>query len=119
MQLDMLALLRNPPVRRPIDPYGPVVQGDVHEHLFLPHPRLAWNRADIKLHRHTDGLWMWSTSVNCDESGRGYQVGPKWGNFAESRDDALYYAVQEIANHLNSSKSADARAIKAWAEALA
>lgn len=95
-QPSLFDMLRGPMIVRPCDGLGPVVQGEADETLILPHPRLAWDRARIELHRHTDGLWMWSVSLHGDEgAGGGYKVGPKWGRFAESRDDALFFAVQE------------------------
>lgn len=95
-QLSLFDVLRGPMIVRPCDGFGPVVQGEADETMILPHPRLAWDRARIELHQHTDGLWMWSVSLSGDNGcGGGYKVGPKWGRFAASRDDALHYAVQE------------------------
>lgn len=91
-QLSLFDALHEPAIRRPVDRYGEVVRGNPDETLVLPHPRLAWDLARIELHRHTDGLWMWSAST----CGRGYKVGPKWGQFARSRGDALYHGAQEI-----------------------
>lgn len=79
---------------------------------------MAWNFADIKLHRHDDGLWMWSVAFCCDGEGSGYQVGPKWGKFAETRDDALFYAIAEMRTRLEARKSADAIKILTWLETL-
>lgn len=95
-QLNLFDVLRRPPVTVAIDRNGPVIKGDVDETLTLPHPRMAWDYAEIELHRHTDGLWMWSVSWNADMGGGGYRVGAKWGKFAETRDDALYYACCEL-----------------------
>lgn len=117
-QLNLFDALHAPPVQVPIDANGSVVQGDVDEYLFLPHPRMAWHRAEIELHRHENGLWMWSTSWHCEEQGSGYRVGPKWGKFAESRADALFYAVREITSRLDGRDSADAKQIIAWAASL-
>lgn len=94
-QPSLFDALRAPMIERPCDGLGPVVQGEADETLILPHPRLAWDRGRIELHRHTDGLWMWSVLLGGEGEGGGYKVGPKWGRFAESRDDALFYAVRE------------------------
>ncbi|MBT0780551.1 hypothetical protein [Paracoccus sp. pheM1] len=91
-QLSLFDALRQPPVMRPVEPSGTVVQGEIDETLTLPHPRLAWPLARIELHQHVDGLWMWSVSM----AGGGYRVGPKWGKFAQSRDDARSYACDEL-----------------------
>lgn len=122
-QLDLFALMRNPPVRCPVDPDGPVIQGEPDETLRFRHPRLAWDIARIELHLHSDGLWMWATSGG----GGSYKVGPKWGRFARTRDDALYYATQELLTGLRRKldqpegyalTAAQIRAAIAWAEAL-
>lgn len=118
MQLGLFDALRDPPVIMQVDADGPVIQGDLDEVLTLAHPRMAWDRATIELHRHTGGLWMWSTSWNSDSGGSGYRVGPKWGKFASSRDDALFYAVREIEQRLELKGSADAAQIIAWARGL-
>jgi hypothetical protein len=99
-QFDLLALLAPvpaPAIIRPCDADGAVVRGEVDETLTLPHPRMAWHSARIELHRHDDGLWMWSTSWQDDDgSGATYRVGPKWGKFAATRDDALAHASGEL-----------------------
>lgn len=117
-QLSLFDALHKPPVRRPVDPDGPVVQGKPDEVHRLPHRRLAWALAEIELHRHEDGLWMWSASWHADNAGGSYRVGEKWGRFAESRDDALYHAVGEIRDGIGRRDSADARKILEWAEGL-
>lgn len=120
-QLDMFTAMRRPPVRRAVERDGPVVQGDVDEHLFLAHPRMAWNRADIELHRHENGLWMWSTRYMLAIGGGGYRVGEKWGKFAESRDDALFYAGQELRESIANPRDEDvkpARLILAWLDQI-
>lgn len=117
-QLSLFDTLRRPPVRVAVDPDGPVVRGDVNEALVLPHPRMAWDYAEIELHRHDNGLWMWSTSYNADMSGGGYRVGAKWGKFAETRDDALFYACCEIESNLRGHDGRDAALILKWIEGL-
>ena len=117
-QLGLFDLLHAPPVIRPVDPDGAVVrEPDVV--LSLPHPRMAWNYADIELHQHDDGLWMWATSYCSDGAGGGYRVGAKWGHFAETRDDALYYAIAELKERLARRPCADASKILTWLEGLA
>ena len=116
--------MRSPPITRPVDPDGHVIQGEPDEVLRLPHPRLAWDIARIQLHRHSDGLWMWAIG----HAVVGFRVGPKWGRFADTRDDALYYAAQELIArmHLELSRTpiiistpAEMRQAIAWAEGLA
>jgi hypothetical protein len=93
--------LREPPVKKAVDPDGPVVQGEVDEEHVLPHPKMAWDYARIQLHQDEDGLWMWGTYLTRDDgSGGGYRVGRKWGRFAVSRDDALFYAGEEIRDRI-------------------
>lgn len=117
-QLDLFSALHSPAIVLPVDPDGPVIQGEIDEVLSLRHGRLAWNRADIQIHRHNDGRWMWSTSYHAGDHGGGYRVGPKWGKFAETRDDALFYAVRELTERLSGNESRDARDILAWMAAL-
>lgn len=118
IQLGLFDALRAPPIILPVDPDGLLIQGEVDERLCLRHPRLAWDRAEIEIHRHDDGLWMWSASWHCEMCGSGYRVGPKWGKFAESRDDALFYAISEIREGLSELHSRDADAIRQWLERL-
>lgn len=92
MQLSMFDLIRQPPITMAVDPDGPVVQGQPHETLILPHPRMAWDLARIELHPHGD-LWMWAASSPCCGHRK---VGAKWGRFAACRDDAAHYAACEI-----------------------
>lgn len=120
-QLDLFSALRQPAIIRPVDPMGSVVQGDPDETLTLPHPRLAWHLARIELHRHSDGTWMWSASM----CGGGYKVGPKWGRFAATRDDALHWAVEELLERQAVRWSdglfvtpAQYASIRAWAEEM-
>lgn len=119
-QPSLFDVLRAPPVVLSGPLEDCVVKGEIDEHLFLPHPRMAWHQAEIKLHRHTNGLWMWSTATSRGGAGWGYHVGPKWNNFAESRDDALFYAVQEIQEKVQGSvhKQPSDAAILAWLETL-
>ncbi|MDX8513550.1 hypothetical protein [Mesorhizobium captivum] len=86
--------------------------------VVLPHKRLAWDQATIELHRHDNGLWMWSTSFHCDSRGSGYKVGPKWGKFAESKADALFHAVRELEDRLERIEGPTAALILSWAGGL-
>lgn len=126
-QPSLLDMMRGAPIIRPVDPLGEVIQGDPDEVLRLKHSRLAWDITRIELHQHSDGLWMWS--VSC--AGGGYRVGPKWGKFAATRDDALHHAAQELIEKMRGKLArADAgcgqiitpaqmRQAIAWAEGLA
>ena len=121
MQLDLFAATRAPMIRRPVAPHGQVERGKVDEELSLAQPRMAWAAARIELHRHcATGLWMWSTSFNTAMGGRSYRVGEKWGNFAATRDDALFYAITEMRERLGSRENdKDIRRILAWLDGLA
>lgn len=113
-QLSLFDTLRTPAIRKPVEPNGRVLQGDPDVVFRLKHPRLAWDRARIELHQHTDGLWMWSASFHCDNFGGGYRVGAKWGRFAQTRDDALFYAASEIEESLKGKPGKDASLVLAW-----
>lgn len=113
-QLSLFDTLRGPAIRKPIDPNGRVLQGDPDVVFRLKHPRLAWDRARIELHQHTDALWMWSASFHCDNFGGGYRVGPKWGRFAQTRNDALFYAGSEIEERLKDKPGKEAALVLAW-----
>jgi len=120
-QHNLLDLLHEPPILRPVVSDGSVVRDEPDEVHRLPHPRMAWDYAVIELHQAGNGLWMWSVS-HCDDCGNGggYRVGEKWGRFARSRDDALYYAIEElrdkVARRRRPCKSH--RRILDWAERL-
>ena len=98
--MNLLDLMRTPPIRKRVDPDEPVLLTSPDEELILPHPRMAWDSARIQLHQQTDGLWMWATSFGTSQRGSGYAIGAKWGNFAETRDDALHWAIQELSGRL-------------------
>lgn len=121
-QLSMLDLMEPPPALmiEPVDANGPVIQGDPQEYLFLPRHGNACPLAEIELHQHTDGRWMWSASYGLlNGSGRSYKVGPKWGRFAATRHDALRAAVDELVGGIT--KREDCTSIPkiiAWARGL-
>lgn len=123
VQASLFDLMASPPLLLPVDADGAVVlQPD--ETLCLKHPKLAWDLARIELHLDNSlcyqwsGCWMWSASF-CTECGNGhsYRVGPKWGKFARSRDDALFYAVQELRRGLDGREGNHSR-VFAWLDGL-
>jgi len=120
-QFDFFAAIaptRAPAAPRRIDPDGEVVRGDIMETLILPHPRMAWDYARIELHPHTDGRWMWSTSWSDEQGGGSYRVGPKWGNFAQTRDDALFYACAEMRDRMRAGGKVGQMILR-WLDGLA
>lgn len=118
-QLSLFDAARRPPVIVAIEPGGHVLQGEADRSWILRHPRLAWDSARIELHRHTNGLWMWGVDFHIENHGGGYRVGRKWGKFAETIDDALYYAVDELLSRIEEDKSSDATRVRTWARGLA
>lgn len=96
IQLSMFDLFRPAPIRSAVDPDGMVVAGRIHTILRLPHPRQKQHDlARIEIHPH-ENHWMWATAYNLEQGGSGYRVGPKWGHFATSMEDAIYWAVREM-----------------------
>lgn len=90
-------------IRHPVIPNADVVRDDdlIESFEFGSRPlKGTANKSapyiTIEIAQHTDGMWMWSTS--CFWKGRysGYRVGPKWGNFTYSREDAITAAVREV-----------------------
>lgn len=62
---------------------------------------------------------MWSTNMQTETRGGGYKVGEKWGKFAETRDDALHYAINELRERLAECASdASVPRILAWLKGL-
>ncbi len=122
MQMNFLDLME-PPVAvmiEPVQPMGQVVQGEPDETLVLPRPGNANPLAEIELHRHVDGRWMWSAS-HCllNGAGRSYKVGPKWGRFAATRSDALRAAVDELTERLSKREACSSiPKIISWARGL-
>jgi len=116
----LLDLMRPQPDLAPVDPGGSVVRGAPDRVIPMPRPKIGCH-AEIELHRHDDGRWMWSVSVECDNSYSGYRVGPKWGQFSASEDDALYWAARELLGRLARNPGAETASrarIRAWAEGL-
>lgn len=114
-QLSMFDLFRPPPILRSVDSDGRVVVGRIHTILRLPHPRQKQNDlARIELHPH-ENYWMWATSFSLEQGGNGYRVGPKWGHFAVSMEDAIYWAVRELQKGLSQYGQSKSRvAIERW-----
>ena len=84
----------------PKDPNGSLVDGKPDETIDFDTGDFIHPEAVIQLHQHTDGTWMWSTSVMVEKMSWAYDVGDMWGNFALSRDSALTCAIEEIKKHL-------------------
>jgi hypothetical protein len=92
-------------ILRPVDPYGPIIQND-DQIEFLVHGKatlfddqrnhISIPSTTIQIAQHTDGTWMWATQTHSTWSGRGYRIGPKWGKFAPTRQDAIAAACNEI-----------------------
>ncbi|QND42327.1 hypothetical protein HB770_10960 [Rhizobium leguminosarum bv. viciae] len=120
MQLGLFDTLRSKPIRLPVAPHGSVLlaASDPDFTFRLPHPRMVWDRAEIEVHRHEDGMWMWSASFMADSEGSSYRVGPKWGKFAETREDALFFAVEELEARIGKKAGSDAALILKWLNAL-
>lgn len=111
---NLLDLMQPPAIARAVDCALGVVEGEPDETLRLEHPKMAWDRATIELHQHTDGLWMWSTSAQAGTRGFGYRIGPKWGKFAPDRASALHWAIKELTDQLDGNTHQDADTIRAW-----
>lgn len=102
MQLTIFDTPPKPALIRKVDPDGSIVQGKPKISLSLQKSNPdALPTVRIQLHPDDDGLWMWSTLLNLDSGGGGYKVGRKWGNFAHSQGDALFYAKEEVRARLN------------------
>ena len=117
IQPSLLDLMREPMVKRPVDKDGHVIKCEPHRTLLWRGKR-HWEMARIELHPASDGLWMWSTSVAADHHGYGYRVGEKWGRFARSENDALWYAVEEMLAHIERRDGPTINAVRTWAKGL-
>jgi hypothetical protein len=121
-QLSLFDALRAPPIIRPVQPRGHVLQEEPEYTLVLPSQgKRVWPNACIEIHPTADGLWMWSTSFNTGTTGSTYRVGEKWGHFARSRDDALHYAIEEMRSRVMGLQACDkhARPILVWLDEIA
>lgn len=93
-------------IHRPVEPYGHVVQDDclIERIEYGAHNLIGSTKGrkravpdiEIEIAQHDDGLWMWGTSSMIRGGYRGYRVGPKWGKFARTREDAIAAACNEI-----------------------
>ena len=110
-----------PPIRGRSDPAGKVIpDGEVDETHSMPGLK-KHERCEIQLHRDRErGLWMWGTRVQFEGGGHGYQVGPKWGQFAKERAHALHWAFDELKKMAGSRTEGDAvlKRIAKWEESL-
>lgn len=97
-----------------------VVSGAAREVFTLLRSSNAIPYAVIELHQHNDGRWMWSSSFNLSNgSGRCYKVGPKWGNFAASRSEAMVRAKREMLQEMGGSEACGSVSrIKSWMKEL-
>ena len=102
----------------PKNPNGSLVGGKPDETLEFDTGEFVMPEATIQLHEHTDGRWMWSTSVMVESVVWGYDVGAMWGNFAASRDEALSFAVGEIRSSLFFHKCEASEGVLKWCAEL-
>ena len=120
--LPLIDLMHAPPIAVPVAPDEGVVEGEVDETLILQVARKARHgipQARIELHRdRARDLWMWSWSYSIEGRGSGYRVGPKWHNFADTRDAALHWARGELLVQIAGKDTPLAQRIRAWAEGL-
>lgn len=105
-------------IRTPVEPHGHVIQDDTQiETLtfgsFRLYPSGSTPVVIIEIAQHIDGLWMWSTSMHGSSGGYGYRVGPKWGRFARTRQDAITAACNEIEDRGNATAE-----VLAWLDQL-
>lgn len=115
-QLSMFSLFRPEPMRRAVDPQGMVISGRVHTVLRLAHPKEPnCDIARVEIHPY-EGRWMWATAFSINgQGGNGYRVGPKWGKFAASFEDSIYWAVQELRESIAKySRSNEVVEIERW-----
>lgn len=114
--MNLLDLMTAPPIVRPVEPKGHVVQGRAQE-VMCWHERSY--SAQIELHPQ-DGLWMWSVCYTLPGGGSGYKVGAKWGRFAACRADALHHAIAELTDKMARREAHEplAARVLAWAGSL-
>jgi hypothetical protein len=123
----LLDMMRSPPIRKTVDPDGPVCGPDADvETLALPQAKRSAPLAEIQIAKDADGHWMWAVLWQTGEAGHSSRVGPKWGRFAASRADAVFHAAGELIAAMekyrrwlsgrNEREAALAGRISAWAE---
>lgn len=119
--MDLLDLMVDPPIIRPVDPDGLVIQGEADETFECRPPgwRLAYPMARIELHKDKSGEWMWSVAYTLGSSqGSSYKVGPKWGKFARTRASALHWACDELRGKIEGKDHSDVLRIMTWMDTL-
>lgn len=119
-QASLFDTLRAPATIIPCNPDGNVLQGDADETLRMERKDYAIPFVVIDLHQVRDGKhkgkWMWGIAINRkNSSGCSYKVGEKWGKFAENRDDALFYAREEVTQRYQQEQGCpEWPQVKAW-----
>lgn len=95
MQLNLFSCLEPVLHQEPVRPDWRVcTESEIDERIALRGRRVS---LEIELAR--DGnRWFFSTSFSGPTGGYCYAVGRKWGKYADTRADALYFARQEIMN---------------------
>ncbi|MEM1088183.1 MAG: hypothetical protein AAGH90_10660 [Pseudomonadota bacterium] len=113
-QLSFFDTMRAPAIRKPVERDGRVIRRKIETVLRLAHPKLAWAQARIEVHPSGE-YWMWATGYNTGQGGSGYRVGEKWGKFAHTREDAIYWACNEIRTALaKREETKGTRSIQRW-----
>lgn len=98
-----------------INKHGVIVAPD--EEVILHHPRLAWDRADIRLHRVKAG-WVMGCAAHSGSGGFAWPCSPRHGLFP-SRDAALFAAISVIRNRIERDRGGAAwREITSWLDGL-
>ena len=120
-RMPLLDVLHAPATIMPVDPHGATIpRSEIDEILRLPMKRYVGDQARIQLHRDRGlDLWMWATWHEVEHGGGGYRVGPKWGKFAETRESALHWAINELLDRIADYDTPQARRIRTWLEGLA
>lgn len=96
MQLNLFASERRQLIVVPCDPNGPTCSdNEIVEAIKLTDKRVT---VRIELARYGE-FWMFSTSLDHPNGGYCYRVGSKWGVWARSRDDAMFFAIHELLKH--------------------
>jgi hypothetical protein len=99
MEMDMMQLdLFHEPTSRPRalrTPYGVVCPSE-HRHVerFIRDTGSLKTAVSIEIAEHC-GYWMWATTLKGGDQYSSYRVGPKWGNLAEPRSEAIAKAIDE------------------------
>lgn len=116
-QLSLFDHMRLPIIQQQVDPDGPVVE-DPDLVLTFRDPKKRWLYASLEIHPAGNERWMWSCSYGINNAGGGYAPGLKWGKFASSQNDAIYYAAAELIRRVTNAMEQNdkfARQVLAWA----